>query len=210
MKNPDSFGKAILLLSILLGTSGNCLAIAYTITTDTSALIGNPSGPFSLDFQFIDGEGVGDGNNTATLSNFNFSGGGWNGLDPGTISLTDTSFFSEFFQEFTPGLKLSFSLNLTTLADAGGTPDSFSFAILDSSFFEIPTKGLGNALLNIDITSPNLDIAAFGSDPTATSIDIPAPGIELQSTAVPESLSTFRALAGSLFILWIAPKRKQK
>src|ERR1035438_3197113 len=49
-----------------------------TVTIDTSALGGSSSGPFTLDFQFVDGNGTGDGNNSVTLSNFSLGGGSIN------------------------------------------------------------------------------------------------------------------------------------
>ena len=50
-------------------------AIDMNVSLGTSALIGHPAGPFSLDFQLLDGAGTNDGNNTATLSQFVFGGG---------------------------------------------------------------------------------------------------------------------------------------
>src|SRR5262245_40027153 len=76
------FPLAILLLALM------CLAPVYadsmyTVTLDTTPLIG--SGNFKLDFQFFDGTGLaGDlNNNTITLSNFSFSGG--SALGVGTV-----------------------------------------------------------------------------------------------------------------------------
>src|SRR5262249_32296227 len=125
--------------------------LMFQVTTDTSALVGNPSGPFFLDFQFIDGSGTGDGNNTVSIGNFDFNGGNWAG--PAAVSMSDTTFFSDFTQEFTPGSSLSFQVTLSTALDGGGTPDEFSFAILDSYLSEIPTLGLGDALLTVDLSS---------------------------------------------------------
>jgi hypothetical protein len=150
-------------------------ALSFNVTTDTSALIGDPSGPFSLDFQLIDGAGIGDGNNTVEVSNFDFHGGGWVGGNPSPIVLTDMSFFSEFLQEFTPGTFLSFQVSMTTAVDAGPTPDQFSFAILDNLLFEIPTVGVGDALVSVDINSANPPVATFGTDSGRTSIAIPGP-----------------------------------
>src|ERR1035437_7475426 len=48
----------------------------YLVTMDTSALVGNPSAPFYLDFQFIDGSGPGDSNNTVTITDFSVAGVG--------------------------------------------------------------------------------------------------------------------------------------
>ncbi len=47
----------------------------YDVTLDTTQLVGSAVGPFSIFFEFTDGSGVGDANNTVTMSNFNFGGG---------------------------------------------------------------------------------------------------------------------------------------
>src|SRR5665213_962286 len=49
--------------------------IVDTITIHTSPLVSHPAGPFAIDFQFTDGNGTGDGNNTVVISNVNFGGG---------------------------------------------------------------------------------------------------------------------------------------
>ena len=69
------------------------------------------------------------------------------------MSLIDSSFFNQMYQQFTPGLVLSFDLNLTTIVDPGPQPDQFSFAILDCNLAEIPTQHLSDALLLIDVSS---------------------------------------------------------
>jgi hypothetical protein len=51
------------------------LFLNYHVTVATSPLIGHPAGPFSLDFQLTDGSGLGDANNTATISNLSYGGG---------------------------------------------------------------------------------------------------------------------------------------
>src|SRR5688572_15958379 len=48
---------------------------SYLVTLNTSSLIGNPNGPFVVSFQLTDGSFAGDGNNTVTLSAFDFGGG---------------------------------------------------------------------------------------------------------------------------------------
>ena len=53
-----------------------CQATAvFNISLDTSPLIGHPAGPFSLYFQLNDGAAIGDGSNSAILSDFNFGVG---------------------------------------------------------------------------------------------------------------------------------------
>lgn len=130
----------------------------YHVEVDTSSLIGNPSSPFYLDFQFIDGSGA--ANNTATVGNFNFGGGsagviidtfgGASGSLASTITLTDTFFFNELYQSFNPGLIFSFDVSLTEAID-NPAPDAFSFAILDGNLMSIPTSGFANALFFAEI-----------------------------------------------------------
>lgn len=148
--------------------------VIYNVSLDTSPLIGNAAGPFSLDFQFTDGSGTNDGNNTVTLSNFDFGAGGGTG-SPATsgsvsgdltsgITLIDSQFFNEFTQTFTPGAALDFTVDLTTNVDAGGVPDEFTFAILDNTGAEIPTLGLFDTLLLADIDSNSPMLFPSGSD----------------------------------------------
>jgi hypothetical protein len=135
-----------------------------TVTINTSALGASSSGPFTLDFQFVDGNGTGDGNNLVTLSNFSFGGGSINmtpvsntggvqvGSSPFTLALSDTAFFTDVQFSFTPGSVLSFDVTSTAHADST-TPDAFTFAILDSNSNEIPTanpNGL-NSFVELDL-----------------------------------------------------------
>lgn len=182
----------VVILLCLCGTFNIIQAdLALAISVDTTPLIGHPAGPFSLEFQLNDGNGTGDGNNTATLSNFLFSGGaaaGSSTLNGGAtgnltsgITLTDNGFFNQFIQNFSPGATLSFQLGLTTKLDSGGVPDEFSFAILDSSGFEIPTLSPANALLIIDLGSNTPTVSTFRTDTSqrpsggGPPIDIAAP-----------------------------------
>lgn len=121
--------------------------ITYDIGLNTAPLIGHPAGPFLIEFQLNDGSGTGDGNNTALLSDLVFGGGapvgvpafigGASGNAGSSITLTDSSFFNQFVQQFTPGSQLGLRLALTTNVDSGGIPDQFTFAILDSSGVEL-------------------------------------------------------------------------
>jgi len=162
---------------LLLVGAGVCQAqTLFTVSLDTSSLIGNANGPFSLDFQLNDGSGTNDGNNTAKLSNFNFGSG--------TATGAASSFVNELYQSFTPGNTLKFDVSLTGNADAGSTPDEFSFAILNSSFVEIPTTGAANAFLIADINPQGITIQTFaGAQPYAgigaptVSSTVPEPGL---------------------------------
>lgn len=171
----------------------------FRVQVDTSSLVGNPAGPFSLDFQLNDGLGIGDGNNWATLSHFQFGGGAavpgamtwggaWGSLASG-ITLTDTDpLVNEFLQGFTPGSWLSFDLTLSNHVDVGGTPDIFSFAILDGNLMNLQTHALGSdSFLEINLAGPTPTIAAFASLDNA----IAAPRV----TPVPEP---------STYALWLS------
>ena len=156
-------------------------AVTYTVTLDTRPLaaLATPPGPFALEFQFNDGGG--GVSNTVTLSNFNFGPGGAasgsaittdgvSGSLSNTVTLTDSAFFNEFIQGFTPSstAPLSFVLDLTTQLEPI-TPDTFSLAIFDSSGTGIQTSFF-DVFLQIDITeSPS--IKTFASDPNT-----PPPG----------------------------------
>ncbi|BCU77542.1 NF038129 family PEP-CTERM protein [Luteolibacter sp. LG18] len=186
----------LLLATGLLLSVGSASAALYHVSIDTSALTlpaNSGSGPFSLDFQL--NSGATTGNNTATISNFNFGGGGGpfdtatliggaSGSLPGTITLTDTNAFNEFYQSFTAGSVISFDLNLTENIDSGAIPDSFSFSILDGSLANIPTTGFGDTLLQVDI--------AAGSNVNLSSATGSYAGVSV--TAVPEPSSALLGL----------------
>jgi hypothetical protein len=182
-------------------------AISINVNMDTSALIANPSAPFSLDFQFNDGGVL--GNNTATVSNFTYSGGtatgsatsfgGATGNIGSSITFDNSDTFQELFQTFTPGTILSFDVDLTTNVD-GVTPDAFVFSILDNTLANIPTTGLGNSLLlvNLDGINPSIFTSSgLGQFATVTTNVVPEP-------------STMAALGFGLVGLFARKKKQAK
>lgn len=186
MKNALVSSRSLIAVAVAAGSVLSAAAGDYDVTIDTSALIGNPSAPFSLDFQLNDGAGTGSNQNWAGVSLFNFGGGSATGsatifggaagdLVSG-ISFHTTSAFNELYQAFTPGSTLSFHISLSETAPSTGTPDSFSFAILDQSLSNIPTTGIADTLLEVDITDAGA-IATLGN-----SIN----GVTINATAVPE------------------------
>ena len=160
--------------------------VAFDVHINTSALIGHPSGPFYLDFQLNDGSGLGNGNNTATVSQFNFHGGGplpdlaaFGGVTGNlnsAVTLTDSAFLNEFFQAFTPGSSLDFRLTLTTAVEAP-TPDLFAFSILDKDLFSLPTFSSSDAFALINLTGPTPDVQSFAGNVAEGGIAISAPVI---------------------------------
>jgi hypothetical protein len=186
-----------LLFAAILCTSAHASPITITVSLDTSALIGHPAGPFSLDFELTDGSGTDDGNNTVTLSDFQFGGGGAQGTATlvggatgdltSTVVLTDSSFLNEFTQASSPGSVLTFTMQFTTNVDAGGTPDEFSFQILDSSGAALPSQSIStlgfDSFIVIDINSATPSVESFATDSTMSPsaggkpVDIAAPQV---------------------------------
>jgi hypothetical protein len=194
--------QALVALFVLLPASA-LADIVVDVSLNTTPLVGHPAAPFFLNFQFTDGSGTGDANNTVTLSDFAFGPGGAAVGSPSLIggasgdvtsgvSLTDSSFSNLFTQQFTPGNELSFVLSLTTNVDAGPQPDEFSFAILDNSGFEIPSLSPTGALLVTDINSSSPVIQTFATDSTTAPfgggnpIAMDAPSVQPVQTVVPE------------------------
>ena len=104
---------ALTALALVIPAVTASAGLIYHATVDTSSLVGDPLAPFSLYFQFNDGEGTGDANNTITLSNFTYGGGSATGTAFATggasgdlslgISIVDSSAFNDIYQGFTPG-----------------------------------------------------------------------------------------------------------
>jgi hypothetical protein len=140
---------------------------------DTSPLQGHAQAPFFLDFQLVDGTGAGDGNTSVTVRDFEWHGGSWDG--PPAFTIEDTVFFGEIVERFEPGPALSFTVAMTTNADAGPTPDRFTLALLDENLAEVPTLGPGSEFVGVDISSRWPVVEAYGSNPLQTSIRIPTP-----------------------------------
>lgn len=195
-----------------------------TVSLDTTRLVGSVAGPFQLSFQFNDGSGLGDGNNTVTLSNFAFGGG--SAVGPATeiggstgdlstsVVLTDTNFFNYFAEGFTPGATLSFRIDATTNIDAGPIPDAFSFAILDNTGSELPTLGFASQFLELDIDSATPSPQVFASDPTQAPVaggnplSIAAPQVApVNTNSVPEPSSAALLIAGFFGIGLFASRR---
>jgi hypothetical protein len=193
----------------------------YNVSLDTTSLVGHPAGPFYVFGEFTDGNGIGDANNTATLSKFTFGGGsalgnpllfgGVSGSLETGVTITDSSSLGFFAEQFAPGLQLSFSLDLTLNDDSGGTPDRFTFFLLDSSEVPLPTLApFGDYFFGADIHSTGAIFDAYGSDPSRSlsvggPVSIPVPTITSVSS-VPEP-STVYVLGGALVAMFVMRNR---
>lgn len=201
-------------------------ATVFNVNVDTSELMNHAAGPFFLNVQLNDGSGLGDGNNSAVLSNFSFGGGGAlgspittggvSGSLADTVLLRDTEFLNSFTQGFSAGLGLAFQLTFSRAVDRGPTPDQLSIALLDSSGLELPTTGLASVgsdvILLVDINSGNPAIQRFGADPSRAPIAGGGPvhfdAPDVHST-VPEPESWLQ-LGSGLVLLWFAARARAR
>lgn len=151
------------------------------VSVNTSSLAGLTGS--EVFFEFTDGSGLGDANNTVTISDISLGGGtagsvdtsvfgSAGGFDPTSnlssgISITDSSFFNQFAQYFTPGGFLTFTLDLTTNVDAGGTPDQFSLYIDDpnENCIDIATDPMClNSIMSVSLDSTTTPTTTYDSD----------------------------------------------
>jgi hypothetical protein len=176
----------------------------FSVGVNTTPLTGSAAGPFSFSVQLVDGSAAGgDSNNTATVSGFSFAGGSGSGATSlfggatgslaGTVQLADSAFFNALSQSFVAGSRLTFNVSLSTNVDVGNTPDEFSFAILDAQGSALPTTGLGNPLVVVDLDSGDPVIQTFTT--TGGYAAIGAPIVDLVSP-VPEPGGLWLLLAG--------------
>jgi hypothetical protein len=202
---------------VLAASASHATRIGFNVSLGTSPLIGNSAGPFYIDFQLNDGSGIGDKNNTVTINNFLFGGGNPVGspLPPiggasgdlfSFVSITDNGFLNEFTQQFNPGATLNFHVTLSlNLDDGSPTPDLFSFAILDSTLAPLPTTGLGDALLLVNINSSTPLIDTFPTSP-GSAIQLSAPRFSVPETGSAISMLLI-ALGAVWYLRWYSGRR---
>ena len=167
----------------------------YHVALNTSGMAASSAGPFALDFQFNDGGAP--GNNTVTLTHFDYGGGsaasvpdsvsgGASGNANSAVVINDTALLNELAQTFTPGTALTFDVSMTNNANTapGSSPDEFSFALLDGSGNEIVTTAASGAFLTID-TDPAAPVVTTAGTPAGAALTITAP--QVQAAAVPEA-----------------------
>lgn len=176
-------GWRVAVLVLAAAQAGMGASVDFTV--DTSRLTRLSS--TMINFQLIDGDGTGDGNNTVRIRNFAGLGpvrgapilsGGASGDVTSEIVLTDSSFFNEFLQFAGIRDTLSFTVEYTTNVDAGPGPDGFSFAILQQGL-EIPTSALyqrgSDVFLTIDFNSATPTVSRFDLDYGRYALTVPEP-----------------------------------
>jgi hypothetical protein len=182
-----SIAFALVCLSPLLSMLATPIqADEVTINLDTSSLA---AGGYFLDYQLAGTDSV-LGQNTITISNIQLGGGTFSnealsGGASGTFnnySMVDTDVFNEALVGFQLGSEVQFGLTFTNNFSGGGTPDSFTFALLDSNFNSIVSSGLGaSVLINLDGGNPVVQV--FAADEAFNSV---TPKIVQPASQVPE------------------------
>ena len=207
--------------AVLFASHLNATTI-LNVSLDTHTLMGSTAGPFSFAAQFAPGSGELDGNNSASLSNFDFDRGSAGATSPTLIGgasgdlLTSVAFresdFQNFFsQGFVPGSILSFSVRMSTNSDVGGINDELVVYILDSTGAPLPTTAgaFADYLFSARPENGNLTIETFSGDTSRSPlagggpISIAAPSV----TAVPEPRTTVCVMAAFLGIAWLQRQR---
>lgn len=181
-------GSIVAVASVLSLCAPSRAQSVFDVTLDTIGLSGISG---FLAFDFIDGDGI--NNNTVSITSFltdstlagatNTNTGGASGNLPSDLSITDSSFFNESLRELTYGTSLSFRVTVSE-AFAGGTPDQFSFFLLDALGFNSvvhtsdPTGA--NSVFTVDVTgNPGGSLQAFTTTTPGVSFQI----VSLQSSA---------------------------
>ncbi|HEV3420774.1 MAG TPA: NF038129 family PEP-CTERM protein [Candidatus Acidoferrum sp.] len=203
--------QAFLLMLALVGltcAASVALADSVRVTIGTAALLGTSG---TLAFDFIDGDGV--VNNTVSIANFisdatigsGITTGSVSGSLPGTVTLSDASFFNELLVPATLGASISFTIDYTNAA--GAPPDAFTFFLLDNTAINslVTTDLSGNALLEIDMTgSSGGAVMLPGAISPAVTVSIssgPPP------PPVPEPSSLLLMIAGMATLVSLSPRK---
>jgi hypothetical protein len=203
--------------TMLCASTGQAGTLSFHVDVNTSSIVGNPNGPFSLDFQL---NGVGPASNTVTLDDFTFTGGAPTGSPSlfgnatgnlgSTVSLNDAgSANNEFFEGFSASTtEIQFDALVTENVNTP-TPDAFVMAVLDDNLFNIPTTSAGgdDSLLLLNISQSNLNLGSFQ---TARST-APDAGVTVGVTITPEPGTLGMFLSASLLAAgWIALRRPRR
>jgi hypothetical protein len=190
--------------------------LVFDVNIDTAGLSSAfADAPFDLDFQLLYGNSS-LASNTATLSNFVFTGGAATGSPvligsatgdlSSTVTLTasSTNTDSEFYQSFLPTVSdISFLATVTEKGPDIGTPTEFTASILDNSL-GFPAQIFTTApdtesLIVLDLNSSNTidDVHSYAG---VSSADASTPLVGVV-TSVPDRGTTAVFLAGAALAL---------
>lgn len=163
-------------------------------------------GPYSVDFLMTGGQG---NNDSVVISNFAITAaalgnssaptGDVSGGLTSTLTVGDASLLNDYNQVISPNVTtnqvlISFQLDVTTHFASGGTPDNFSFSILDQSGAPIPTTDAFGSLFNFDLT-PGLTASRVSVFETTSTPTI-GPPVITSPAAVPEPSSALLVVLG--------------
>jgi hypothetical protein len=135
--------------------------------------------------------------NGAPMGAANLFGGATGDLSWG-VTLTDAlSFSNEFFQLFSATTtRVGFNVSITDNVEPG-IPDAFSMAILDSGLSNIPTTGLGDSLLLVNIGSSPLHFSKIQQ----FSSTAPDAGVTVAATPEPGTIGLV-LVSGFIVLVW--------
>ncbi len=198
-------------LAVLTAMAALCSPLSagpiYTVTLDTTPL---PAGNYFLDYQLA-GTATPLGANTVNISNLSLGGGsflsqqfsnGGSGAFP-NYSLTDTKVFNEDLIGFSRGSSVQYNLSFTNNFAGAGTPDTFSFAVLDKNLNSIVSAGL-QASLAVNLNGGTAPIQAF---PAQAVFNSTTPVVTLAGAAVPEP-GTLALVFFSVAVVLLVLRRK--
>jgi hypothetical protein len=216
--------SAIALITVPARATPKLVFDVYINTAGLSSEL--PDAPFFLDFQLLYGNSS-LASNTATLSNFDFSGGTPTGSpvligsatgnlsSTVTLAASSSTTDSEFYQPFQTGVSaISFQATVTEAGPDIGTPTEFTASILDSSL-GFPAQLFTTApdtesLVVLDLSSANTlgDVQTFKAVSSADG-NTPLVGVGVPDGGATAALVGCAALALACFGRRLGLQRNQ-
>lgn len=199
-----------LALGLCAATPGAWADEVVNVSVNTSSLQGQAGS--EVFFELTDGSGTGNGNNTATMSNFALGSGTVGAADPfntfggatgdmgSTVSITDSSPDNQFAQVLTPGSTLAFKLDLTAFVESGAPPDGLFMFLTDplgNSIASTSDPSGFNSLLAVTFNSAQPLLTNFDSGLVTLSVVAPVSAPEVDPRS---AIAGLTLLAGFLAV----------